>query len=441
MDSAQDPFIADELLKCSRCGYCLSTCPTYRVTRDERFVARGRNELVRQVCEGQMGVLEELRDPLFECLLCGACSETCFGSVSTDEIMVRAREAWHQEHGQPRVQCLIFDQLLPDPQRMTRLMRLLSMGKRSGLSELAHRLGALRMISPTLDKADGLAREMPRRFLRDRLPAMGFSREKRGGVPVWRRQPGLDEGASGPVVAYFIGCGTNYQLPAQGEAALRLLGMAGCELLVFDNCCCGLPPYSYGDRAAARRLISQNLATFAAVEFDYLVSECGSCSAFVKKWPSVIGTGPDGDIAASVAERTRDFTELLPDLPLPRPGATPSVRVTYHDPCHLVRSQCIVEQPRRLLSDVAGVEMLEMRESDWCCGGAGSYNLTHPELSEAILDRKMARVRESGADILATACPACVVQLSREESEHPPIPVLHVSEVICQSMGIEIERP
>lgn len=431
----QESLVADELIRCNRCGYCMGTCPTYRAVLDERQVARGRNELVRQVTAGGMRLGADLRDPLFECLLCGACTETCFASVKTDEVMVRAREAWHEQHGQPAIQQFIFDKLLPHPQRMTRLMRLLALGKRSGLSDLARRLGVLRWINATLDGAEGLVATMPRLFLRDRLLHLGFQRHEGTAGPQWRRPRDDAAPARGPTIVYFIGCGTNFQLPGQGEAALRLLAAAGCELVVVENVCCGLPPYSYGDRAAARNLVRRNLEILSDVDFDLLTTECGSCSGFLKKWPQLLGEDPARGAAEGLASRVRDATELLAELKLP-PATSSGVIVTYHDPCHLRRGQGVADQPRKLLRD-AGLDLVELTEADWCCGGAGSYNLTHPDISLQILNRKMARIAESQAGAVATACPACVIQLaygSRQRGGGQA--VRHVCEFVAQAHGL-----
>jgi len=439
MDLLKDGFVDDELVRCDRCGFCMSTCPTYQVMRDERAVARGRNELVRQVAGGRMDILEQLRDPLFDCLLCGACTEVCFGSVKTDELMVRARQAWHAEHGQPRVQRIIFDELLPHPARMTRLMRLLSMGKRHGLSGLAERLGMLGWLGPTVARADGLVETMPRRFLRDHLPAMGFVIEREGRHVARRLPARQDVRNSAPSVVFFIGCGTNYQVPAQGEAAIRLLAAAGCEVTILENCCCGLPPYSYGDREAAKRLAIRNLELLDGLSFDYLVTECGSCSSFLRKWPRLLAGESQAELAQRIADRVRDFTQIMVGLRLPEPVPSPSYTVTYHDPCHLARGLGVTEEPRKLLTDVGGFQVREMAEADWCCGGAGSYNLTHADLSAQILQRKTARIDETGADVVVTACPACVIQLDYGmRHAHGHKPVRHVAEVLCDTRQVQL---
>ena len=439
MEAIQDDLISRELAKCNRCGYCMATCPTYRVLREERAVARGRTELVREVAEGGREMPVEFQGPLFDCLLCGACTETCFGKVKTDELMVRSRETWYGLHGQPGALRFIFDQLLPHPDRLTRLMRLLSAGKRSGLAEIAQRLGVLRWINAAVDGASGLVATMPRLFLRDRLGRMGFERTRLGEGMQWSLRPEAGAPAGAPKVLFFVGCGTNYQVPRQGEAAIQVLHRAGCEVLVIENVCCGLPPYSYGDLDAARHLARQNLALMESAGFDLVVTECGSCSGFLRKWPALLAGEPGAAKAQEIAGRTREFSELMVELPLPSPGGALGVSVTYHDPCHLVRGQGIREQPRKLLRDVAGVTLCELPEADWCCGGAGSYNIAHPELSQQILARKVSRIQETGAEVVATACPSCVIQLAfGARTSGAAFKVKHVAELVAEALGISL---
>lgn len=437
-----EELVASELLRCNKCGYCQSTCPTYQITFSEANVARGRNMLLQTLREGGLDSGEALRQPFFDCLLCGACTEACFSSVRTDEMMVRAREQFHSQHGQPFVQRFIFRQLLGQPERMTALMRLLGTGKRSGLTRLFHRLGLLRWINATLEGAEGLVETVPRRFLRDRLETIGFQRQRTDGG--WGEVLPRDEQAlqPGPRVAYFIGCGTNYQEPHTGEAALRLLSRAGCEVVVVPNVCCGLPAYSYGDLTAARELARKNLDLLQPVQAEFVVTECGSCSHFLKGYADLLSEDEQyRSPAQKLSEQTRDFTEILADLPLPEPVSPFPGRVTYHDPCHLGRGQEIREQPRRLLVEGAGCDFVELPEADWCCGGAGSYNLTHPEMSLQILQRKLDNLARTGAETIATACPACLIQLDyglRQDENGPQ--ARHVAEVVAQAQGLAIKK-
>ena len=426
-------LIESELSRCNKCGYCMQSCPVYRVVRREVEVARGRNQTVRAVAGGA-AVTREMVLPFFSCLLCGACTIDCFGRVQTKQLMVRARDAYHAEYGQPAIQRYIFRKLLPNPDRLAQLVRLTALGKRTGLSGVARRLGLLRWISPALDAADSLVDEMPRAFLRDRLQALGFARVEQGGVSVMRLDP---ERATGPKVLYFIGCGTNFQLPRTGEAAIRVLRAAGCQVTIAPNNCCGLPPWSYGDIEAASLLAQRNVDLLSALDFDVMVSECGSCSGFLKEYETLLPQEPK---ARHLAERTRDITELLATCALPTlrqaqgavgAGAT----VTYHDPCHLGRQQEVTVAPRKLLVDAAGLKLVEMAESNWCCGGAGSYNLSHPEMSREILARKMSRIDATQADIICTACPACIIQISSGSRDSAnPRPVRHVVELLAERL-------
>jgi glycolate oxidase iron-sulfur subunit len=349
--------------------------------------------------------------------------------------MERVRAEWVATHGDPLVLRVIFQSLLPHPDRLTRVMRLLSLGKRSGLADVAQRLGVLRWIHAALDGAAGLVATMPASFLRDRLPAMGFERTSLAGHGCWLlRRP---ERASGPRVLYFIGCGTNYQVPRQGEAGMLLLQHAGCEVVVADNVCCGLPPLSYGDRPAAEHLARHNVALLRDIPFDALVTDCGSCTAFLHRWPELLADDPLREAAESIAARCKDLSAFLGELALPAAQHASDVKVTYHDPCHLVRGVGVRDEPRRLLTDVAGLELSELREADWCCGGAGSYNIAHPELSLDILSRKQHRIQETGADIVATSCPACIIQLSYGMRRAGlSTPVRHVAELTAERLGL-----
>ncbi len=417
--------VADELLRCNRCGFCLSNCPTYRVTGNERFVARGRNRLAEAVWEGDLPLDGDQAEPLFQCLLCGACTVACRSGVKTDQVMVHTRHRSWQQHGRSSALRLFFDHLLPNPRLLRRLVRIIGLGKRSGMSSLARRLGLLRWINARLDGAEGLVETIPRTFLRDRLKALGFQRREEGAPAHWVWPS--PEGASGPRLLYFIGCGTNFQVPDTGEAALRVLHAGGCELLVAEHVCCGLPPWAYGDLEASRRLARTNVEVLSRLEADYLVGECGSCTSFLRKYTELIG-----DEGKVVSESVRDFTEIALTLDLPRLSIP--LRVTYHDPCHLVRGQGISDAPRELLRR-AGCELVELPEADWCCGGAGTYNIMHPELSLGILERKMRNIQATGAPIVATACPACIIQLQYGARRFGvDVEVLHVAEILARAV-------
>jgi glycolate oxidase iron-sulfur subunit len=220
--------------------------------------------------------------------------------------------------------------------------------------------------------------------------------------------------------------------PEAGEATLRLLRAAGKSVSLLANCCCGLPAETYGDRRAAQLLAEKNLQILEADDYDAIVTDCSSCAAFLKKYPFLFPEkDPRHETARRMAERVRDLVELLPAIDAPRPDSAKTLVVTYHDPCHASRGQNLRAEPRAILRALPGLEYRELPEADWCCGGAGSYALAHYDLARQVLDRKIDNVASTGANILATSCPACIVHLSYGvRLRGLPVRVRHIAELL-----------
>ena len=433
--------IYDEVAKCSRCGFCQPTCPVYRATGFEGSVARGHNLLIRDVIEGRRKLGIELERNISQCLLCRACTFNCFPAVRTADNVIRARQELLEEQGQPALQQFIFHRLLPNPGELTKYLRFLSWGKRAGLASLVRMLSVFAWFGPKLSHAQELLPQLPAHFLRDRLIKKDMT----------RTQPAKDKGE----VIYFIGCGINFALPEVGEGTLDLLNSNGFLVKVLEHNCCGLPPYVYGDISAARLLARQNIMTFEAEKDKLIVTDCASCSSFLKDYPILFagdneweerakmfssrvrdineldchGLRPRNDVIASVAKQSQkgnSYTIELKGLS----QKTPEKIVTYHDPCHLSRFQMLTQEPRTLIKSLPGIKFVELPESDWCCGGAGTYNLTHPDISIKILGRKMENLKKTNADYLVTSCPACIIQLAYGVRKwNLPTKVLHISQI------------
>jgi len=293
--------------------------------------------------------------------------------------------------------------------------RAAALGKNSGASELARALGLLRIFGRDLSRAEAIV---------DRLPARPF-RE--------RFTPGVYDGQGrGRPVAYFVGCGVDVVSHAVGEATLGLLRRFSRSVRVLENNCCGLPAWSYGDLDAARRLAGKHLPLIEAAGADLVVTDCSSCTGFIKKYPELYPeSDPRRSLAESVAARARDVSEWLAAEVVPFSRALEGRRVTFHDPCHAVRGQGLVKEPRELLRRMPGAEFVELPEADWCCGGAGSYALSHYDLAMQVLDRKMGNLEKTGADLLVTTCPACILQLSHGVRRHGlKVEVRHLTEVV-----------
>lgn len=418
----QDAY--DEASRCNRCGYCQPTCPTYSLTQLERDVARGRNSLVRAVAENRLTMNREVKSAIFRCLMCGACVTNCHPEVRTDQIVAAARAAYYARFGRPVIQQLIFQRLLPQPEVLGRLIAVARLGKNTGLSGLVQVLRFLGWYGKSVATAEALLPRIPRRFLRD----------------IADEELGSTHTAGQLRVAYFVGCAINFALPRVGLATLRLLQSAGCRVTVLNNVCCGLPPYAYGDLESARALAKRNLDAIATLSADVIVSECASCTSFIKEYPHVLASDSTYHAQAEdIAHHVKDATQLLATLRFPCSADHGQLRVTYHDPCHLSHYLRERSAPRQVLKSLPGVEFVELPEADWCCGGAGSYNITHPDASERILDRKIGNVGKTGAQVLTTACPSCMLQLSSGVRRHKlQVEVKHVVELVAERAGINL---
>lgn len=406
----------DEIARCNRCGFCQVACPIFRATGHEAGVARGRVALVRALVEKRLEWSAELKEPLFNCLLCGACTANCFPGVATADLIVDARTEYLQRVGREKFHRLLFNHLLPYPKRLRLAARAAGLSLRSGLSNVAGALGLLRAFGRDFPRAQKIVKRLPDQAFRDKV------------------RPGVREGRGDLRIAYFVGCGIDALFPDAAEATLGVLLQIGRTVEVLENCCCGLPAMTYGDREAAQKMAAQNLALLEPGKFDAIVTDCSSCAAFLKKYPTLFAEDdPRHEAAEAQAARVRDVVQLLPQAVTP-PASPPGEKViaTYHDPCHAVRGQNLVREPRDVLRSLPGIEYRELPEADWCCGGAGSYAAYHYDLALQVLNRKLDNVERTGAKLLVTSCPACIMHLSFGIHRRGlPIRVCHISEVVA----------
>ena len=408
----------DEIAHCNKCGFCQVACPFLRATGQETGVARGRLAMLRAIIEGRLDWSDQIEGPLYDCLLCGACTANCFPAIPTVDLLVNARAAYLSRVGRKSGHRLLFDYLLPYPRRLRWAARALALGKNSGMADMAQALGLLRVFGRNLIQAHDLIAKMP--------------------VPAFRQRykPGRYKGdGAGPDVGYFVGCGIDCMQTQAGRATLTLLRRMSRSVTVMDNACCGMPAWSYGDLAVARKLAAKNMAVLLSADVDRIVTDCASCAAFLKQYPNLFDTAdPRRQKAKMMAAKVRDMVERLAGGRLAPAYGNKKMRVTYHDPCHAVRGQGIQSAPRDFLQGLPQVDFVELPEADWCCGGAGSYALGNFSLANRVLDRKIENVRRTGADFLVTACPACMIQLAYGIRKHRlDVAVRHISQMAAPS--------
>jgi len=415
--------VYDEVSKCNRCGFCQAHCPIFAITGSEKNVARGHNVHVRKMAEGALEISKDFKDPLFECLLCKACVANCFPAVRTDKSVITGRAEYMRRVGQPKTMQFVFHKLLPDQARLAKYVRLVALGKKSGMAKLARALGILKWFGKDFDKAEGIVEKFPPDFFRERVSSLK-----------------LEPAQTKMQVAYFVGCGFNFVLPHVSESTVDLLVRMGAKVKIADNCCCGLPAYGYGDLEAARKMARKNMDILEKLEADVVITECGSCSAFLKEYVELFPDDPAmKERAELLGKKVKGFSEFMfSRLPDSLPARPLSGKVTYHDPCHMSRYQGVVKEPRALLKKVPGITYIELPEADRCCGAAGSYNIMHYEQSMKVLDYKMETLKKTGADILATECPGCIIQLSYGVKRAGlKVKVLHISELLREFKQID----
>lgn len=416
----------DRLLACVHCGFCLPACPTYTRLGDEADSPRGRLHLMRAVAEGRLEPeATSFATHLDRCLGCRACETACPSGVEYGHLLERAREVVAAASGNgflTRMMLWIFGSRL---------------GARVALAggRLLRRMGA----------APLLLRVVPERFGRVRfgVAMLGATRPWRGlrGVPAASTAPtpssitGPAPHPTGPRVALLTGC-VQAGLFGRVNAATELVLRAnGCEVVAMPGQrCCGALHAHAGEREGARELARANIAAFEAAGVDYVVVNAAGCGAALKEYGELLaGDEVWAARARAFSARVRDLFEFLAELG-PRPGVPLTLRVTYDAPCHLHHAQRITHAPLEVLAAVTGVELVRLPGAEECCGGAGIYGVLHPELGGRILRDKVAAIRGTGADVVVTPNPGCMMQIGAGLLlEGARTPVLHPIELMAES--------
>ncbi len=408
--------LASELDRCNKCGFCLGACPTYLVSLTEWNSTRGRISLVQDVLSGDLGLLDPgFQEAVNTCLLCRSCTATCPPQIDIYRVMTRVRAATREVQPAGWAVRLFYRHVLPRPRLLRTLARLAYLSDRLGLRRLALRLGLLRPW-PDLERAATVGPEFPGVTGRELIEA-----DQRPPKP----SPGLAGAAPGPKVAYFLCCARDLLYPEAARATVRVLRANGVEVLVPKVNCCGLPAHSAGDLEAARRMARSNLAVLAELDVDAVISDDSSCGAHLANLPSLFTGLPEEQSARRLAAKVQDLTVFLDRLQLHRPGALP-LKAAWHDPCHLRHHLGVSAEPRRVLRQVPGLELVTLPEAG-CCGGAGSYLITQPALSDSLRHRRLAAVAEAGVEAVVTGSTSCATQLRRGDS---PVKVLFLSELL-----------
>ncbi|MGB3211094.1 MAG: (Fe-S)-binding protein [Desulforhopalus sp.] len=401
--------------ECVKCGVCQAHCPTYQVGKREGAVARGKIALAAALLDGKAGLEERLQQDISMCLMCGSCVNKCPNKVPTNEIVGAIRRE------------------ITDHQGLSLVGRGVStlLGSRVMMKTLS-KSGAV--LSPLMLKkvpeTSGLRLRFPVPLMKDRtVPKIAFRN-------LFDRVPEFSQGRSDkPVVGFFAGCSITYAYPEIGEIMVSILQRMGYSVYVpRAQQCCGIPALSSGNGKLVEELAETNVGAFGTREVDHVITACASCNGGIGEYYGTMKADYD-----DFTHKVIDFSVFLKQEGLFEELAgmekwPERTKVTYHDPCHL-KTQGITREPRDMLRALPNVEFIEMENASDCCGLGGTFSVYHYETSKAIGARKVNGLKESGAELIATACPGCIMQL-QDTINHAGVQVraVHILELMADAL-------
>lgn len=385
--------VKEDLHNCLKCGMCQAVCPTFKATFKERHAPRGRVQLVKHYLEGDLSVTKGLHEALMSCIQCESCAEACPSGVRLDRVWENMRMELHEQYGTKLPKRALFA-ALKNPLLMRLGAKLAYVGQKAVLSPLniQQKVGNIPL---------------------NRFPSFN-SRPFRVSAGRFIPPVGKRRGR----VLYFTGCATDLINEHVGHAVVDVLTSLGYEVEIpQEQVCCSVPVFLSGARREALPSIEKNLALFDRDDADAIVVDCATCGGGLKKAiPNLMeDLGLDTEKALRVAGKVRDISEIAAAeagrLELDSGGKSSPLTVTYHDPCHLVRSMHVSAEPRKLIETLDDVQLVEMVGADQCCGGAGAFQFEHPDLSASVTSRKRENILQTEASLVATGCPGCSLTL------------------------------
>lgn len=386
-----------DLDKCVHCGLCLNACPTYRELRVEMDSPRGRIYQMAQVASGAVEINPSYIEHIELCLACRGCETACPSGVPYGRLVEAARAEIEGRVRRPLFERMlrgfVFGKLLPSRFPLKSVAAMLYLFQASGMQGLVRASG---LLPRRLRDVESLAPEIETPFF---FSYYGRVLEA--------------EGAQRYRVAFLGGCIANVSFARLNEATVRVLRKNGCEVSIPEaQTCCGALHVHAGRREEARALARRNIDALLDGGYDAIVTNAAGCGSNLKEYGELLEHDP------AYAEKARRFSALVKDVNdwLASIEVRPGMRslpltVTYQDSCHLAHGQKIRSAPRTLLESVPGLELREMQLPDLCCGSAGIYNVLHTEMAMALLEKKMEAVNATGAQVIATANPGCMLQL------------------------------
>ena len=422
-------FSQKKLDACTHCGLCLPTCPTDRELGLETDSPRGRLYLMSTAFRDvdQTPINEDWAKYIYRCLDCRACETACPSGVQFGELVEEARAIYELNAKRPKKYKmwtnLVFKGLLPKRIRLNLIFEFLWLYQRLGIRSLVRWSGILKIMGK-MGEMEAMMPEVPnpalKLSLRKFAPAKGKAKYR---------------------VGFVSGCVMNQLFTHTNLATVRVLQENGCDVLTpRKQTCCGALHVHNGVRDVALGLARQNIDAFEDESLDAIVINSAGCGATLKEYDALMEHDAEyAEKAKKFTEKMRDISEFLAEIGITPPSGEIKRCVTYDEPCHLVHGQNVHDQPRQLLQSIPGLDFVELRESEWCCGSAGIYNITQPDMSRSILERKMKHIADTQAEIVATGNPGCILQIQLGLRERGvPMKVMHPIDLLdCAYRGVD----
>ena len=390
------------LQQCMHCGMCLPTCPTYEETKHERNSPRGRIALMRAIADEELSVTKEFGEEMYYCLGCLACTTACPAGVNYAELFETARAEVERQGvlDSPKrtaLRALLLRGLFTRPRLLRFAGRLLYFWQVSGLQAFTRRTGLTALLPKNLRRLEPQAPRIRAKFSHQLIRPV-----EKPAAPKRR-------------VLVLTGCVQDLAFSDVNRATVDVLLANGCEVHTPPvQPCCGSLHAHNGDLQTARELARRQLDLINPDDFDAIISNAGGCGSHLRAYGHLLQDDADyAGHAAAWSKKLKDIHEYLVEIGFRKPASTAATAstVTYHESCHLCHGQKVSAQPRAILKAIPGVELRECAEAQWCCGSAGIYNITQPDTSAWLQERKLGHLRASGADVVATANPGCHLQI------------------------------
>ncbi len=389
--------------QCMHCGLCLPTCPTYDATKLERNSPRGRIALMRAIADQRIEPSKAFGDEMYFCLGCLACMTACPAGVDYATLFEHARAEVESKGllNTPKrslIRRITLGWLFEDLRRLQLLGKAMLWWQSTGLQGLVRRSGILSLLPKRLRDLEAMTPHVESEFSADLIAPVTPAADSRR----YR-------------VAMLIGCAQDLTFASVNRDTVEVLARNGCEVVTppLQNCCGSLHAHN-GEWGLAQALARRNIDQFPPEDFDAIITNAGGCGSHLKHYAHLLADDPAYLQRARLWDRkVKDIHEWLAQIGVTAPSAVgaPEQVVTYHESCHLCHGQKVVSQPRQMLRLIPGLKLVELPESNWCCGSAGIYNITQPEMASQLLERKMDHVCSTGATVVATGNPGCLIQL------------------------------